>query len=317
MALIHEGSQIRIFRSLGNSAQSGLSVLRALEIIRGMQPRVLGALASDVRAGGGLAAAMRRQAWYFPSWQSDLVEVGETTGRLDAAFANIAEILEQRRAFALSLVVGLLYPLAILHAAPLFFCGSAVAKLFTCGMAGLPGALVEIAGCVLKFLLPFYLAVAAAAWAWFSWLKDSPLASRLPLLGIATKMRFCLGLASLLKAAVPLDKALSLAAASSGLAPQAGLGEEGAGRGVVERLRPLDLFSLDELAQLDVAEQTGNISSELSRIAEAARQTWQAALKAVGVMLPPVVYLVILLVIAYKIVGVWTGHFAELDSFMK
>ena len=50
---------------------------------------------------------MRTLPEVFPVWQSEIVRAGEESGRLDAAFRSIAETLEERRSFVLSLLPGL------------------------------------------------------------------------------------------------------------------------------------------------------------------------------------------------------------------
>lgn len=299
------GRQPRLFWSLADSLQSGLNAIQALEALAAGGPAWFSAalrrLRDELKRGTSLSEAMRREPRLFESWQCEIISVGELTGRLDEACRSIAEILEESRSFLISLLSGLAYPVVLLHLAPVILLAP---KAFTEGVACYARA-------VLAALAALYLPAGAAVLAYFGWLKDKGLAPRLPILGSLAKMRFCRYLSVMLKAGISLPKAMSMAAAASGW-PQPGTGTQG--EALVSRLRRLGFFSPEELAQLDVAELSGRVDAELSRIGERSRLRWQAALKAAGVLIPLGAGLLIMALAAYRIIAFYLGYFDSLNA---
>jgi len=303
MDLTLGAGRIRFFRSLADSAQSGLSPLRALEIMAagqtGLPAAALEDLARRVKAGGQFSEALQAHPEEFPAWQAEIVAVGESTGRLDVALLRVAEALEERRAFVMNLLPGLAYPLVVLHFAPFALNSS---KIITEGAASYLAS-------VALFLLWVYVPAGLLAWAWRKgWL---PLKA-LPFASSVSKMRFCYFLAAMLKAGVNFSRALELSARAAGLEPKAGPPEPGAS--VLEHLRRYQVFSAEELARIEVAELSGKVDEGLSRLAEQARENWQATLRSLAALLPPLLYILIAAVLGYRIVTFWSKQFSGLTT---
>ncbi|MBU2574218.1 MAG: type II secretion system F family protein [Elusimicrobia bacterium] len=289
--------RINFYRLLADSARSGLSPLRALEMLAADRPfpsaATLEGLRRQVQGGFTFSRAMRTYPDDFPSWQTEIVGVGETTGRLDTAFGSVADALEEQRSFILSMLPGLLYPLFLLHLAP-FLLNAPVA--INQGLA--PYLLL-----VFRFLLWFYIPAGALVLACSQGFV--PLRS-LPLLSALSKMRFNHFLSAMLKAGVPFLKALEVAARAADV-PAKGP-RPASGAGVLEHLRNYDIFSPDDLSYIGSAELSGRLGETLDRLAEQARQKWQAILKSISTILPPVFYLAIALGLAYRIFNTLHGY---------
>lgn len=309
MGLIRDSWQIRLFRSLANSCQSGLTVAQALEILDRAGP--LGRVAEDVSGGISLSEAMRRHPGYFPAWQVEIVAVGEATGRLDKSLRVISNILEERREFWASLAPGLAYPVLLIHLAPLLLWANLL-------YAGQYRDFIKLA---LGFIGTFYLPIVAGYLAWILWLRQSPWRRRMPLAASFAKAQFCFYLSSMIRAGVSLPRALEMSASASGLQQPAGLSLMGSStevlRGLVETLQSTNVFSRDELGQLKVAELSGRIDEELEQIAKQSQQKWQLFLKSVVVILPPVVYLLVMIAVGVRVISFWWGYYSSLNALIS
>jgi type IV pilus assembly protein PilC len=89
---------IRLTRTLSTILGGGIPLLHALEITRGAVTNriVSGAIertTARVRDGVGLAAALKQER-LFPQMMLEMIEVGETTGSLEAMLRDVAEFQE-------------------------------------------------------------------------------------------------------------------------------------------------------------------------------------------------------------------------------
>lgn len=289
--------RIHFYRSLADSARSGLTSLRALEQIAAyntlLAPATLDGLRRQVQGGFTFSRAMRTYPDAFPSWEAEIVGVGETTGRMDAAFGSIAGSLEEQRSFILGMLPGLAYPLFLLHAAAFLLNGTVY----------MDRGLGPFLWSVFAFLLWFYIPAGALV---YMHAKGLVKLRSLPFLSALSKARFSQFLCAMLKAGVPLLKALDAASRAAGVPPKGTQPSEGAG--ITERLKIYAVYSPEELSHITNAEVTGRIGEALERLSEEARQSWQAALKSIAAILPPVFYIIIALGLAYRIVSALRGY---------
>lgn len=289
--------RIHFYRSLADSARSGLTPLHALEQLSAystlLAPATLDGLRRQVQGGFTFSRAMRTYPDAFPAWEAEIVGVGETTGRMDTAFGSIAASLEEQRSFILSMLPGLAYPLFLLHIAPFLLNGAVYMERGT----------GPYLWSVFTFLLWFYIPAGAIA---FMLAKGLVKLRSLPFLSALSKARFSQFLCAMLKGGVPLLKALDTAAGAAGVTPKGPQPPEGAG--VAERLKVYAVYSPQELSHIADAEFSGRIGDALERLSEEARQSWQAALKSIAAILPPVFYLIIALSLAYRIFGGLRGY---------
>lgn len=104
----------RFSRTLGALAQNGVSLLKALSIVReAVGNRVLALATEEVgeklREGCGLAAPMN-EANVFPDLAIQLVRVGEETGELPDMLTKVADIYDREVQVAIDRLVALLVP---------------------------------------------------------------------------------------------------------------------------------------------------------------------------------------------------------------
>jgi type II secretory pathway component PulF len=296
--------RIRLYRALANACQSGYPAPRALRTFAAREgDERLAAMAAGIEAGKSFSDSMRGLPDLFPSWQVEVVAVGETSGRLDKSFGIIAESLEAARSFWLKLLPKLAYPLLILHFAPFAF---HVSLVFSSGWTVY---LLKVAWS----LAPLY-AAGAGVWWLASWVKARPgLLPYVPLAGGFIRGRFAHYLALLVEAGVSFSKALTLASRAAGLPEdhpglRAALDRCAAGGSVLEGLRDLGLFRPEELDAIDVGEATGKLDRELDHLASAVRERNEAALATILYLAPALAILIVGLLLARRLMAFYDAR---------
>lgn len=114
----------RLTRTLATLLQSGMPMLKALEIARQLVgnrvlQRALAETSMAVREGEGLAEPLRRSR-LLPAMVTQMIAVGEKSGELETMLLRVADTYEQQVDMAINRLLSLLEPLMIL------FMGSAV-----------------------------------------------------------------------------------------------------------------------------------------------------------------------------------------------
>ena len=117
-------AQAQVYRRLGQYLSAGIPVVQALESLQHSPPnlptrRLVGHLLASTRSGGSMAEGFRAARRWVPELDATLVEACERSGRLDSGFARLAENYEEQARQLRSTLLGLLYPLLIVHVAML------------------------------------------------------------------------------------------------------------------------------------------------------------------------------------------------------
>lgn len=256
---------IRFYLGLLEAFHGGLSPLAAVECVgeATLLPEVRLMLKSRLRRGEALSESMRRHSETFPSWQSAIMQVGETTGRLDRSCAMIVEILESRRALWLSIAAASAAPLLLLH----------LSAIITHAPLLVSGGLGTYLTALLKTLARIYVPLAALGLCWPR-LKQSRFAARFRRFN--EKHLFCACLSSLVRAGIGIAQSIAIAASAVGRdCPPDWESRET----MTERLRGLGILSQEDLGLLNVAEISGTIDAALLHIAERTRRDWKGALR--------------------------------------
>ncbi|MBA3004759.1 MAG: type II secretion system protein GspF [Desulfurivibrio sp.] len=108
----------RFARTLGTLLQSGVPMLKALDIARTLLAnrvlsRAVGTAKLRVQEGGSLAVALRETA-VFPSMLVQLTAAGEQSGKLEEMLFRVADTYEHQTDLSISGMLSLLEPLMIL-----------------------------------------------------------------------------------------------------------------------------------------------------------------------------------------------------------
>ncbi|MCA8960032.1 MAG: type II secretion system F family protein [Planctomycetes bacterium] len=115
--LFRAGALARFSRTLGTLHHAGVSLLRALDIVRNtvgnqfIAHRILD-VAEETKGGDSLAEPIRRLE-LFPSTMIQMIRVGEETGRLDEMLLKVAQIQEKEMRSQSRALISLLGPLLI------------------------------------------------------------------------------------------------------------------------------------------------------------------------------------------------------------
>jgi len=281
--------------------ENGVRIDRGLEILRRgaenpASRRLLDGLLQSLKQGNQLSVAAAEWPQVFDPLYVNLLALGEASGRLATVFRRLADDLGFRRELRGKIISAVTYPLVILTVcilALLFIFNFVVPNLATlfAGYRDLPwyttalmgvsdftqrfqlllgGALVAFA--VTMFYLPRWPAL-QAAWQRF--------AANAPGLGagiaMVERIRLTGGMAMMLEAGVPVDRALQLATGSVKSEPirrelAVALVKLRQGEGISAVLRQTRLFPDFYASLLEVGEESGALAPVFAEISKRSRQ---------------------------------------------
>ncbi len=308
------------YHQLGQLSGAGLGLIRALEQIKRAPPdrsyrAPVGRVLEQISAGCTLTEALGQCGHWLPAFDLALLQAGEHSGRLDACFRLLANYYTDRARLARQVIGDLAYPVFLLHFAVFIL---PIVELLK------PGGVAVYLCQTLGVLLPLYAVVALVILAAQSrhgetWRACFEAVLRpIPVLGRARHYlalaRLSAALEALLSAGVTIVEAWELAAAASGspalrrtvLAwrPQVNGG-----------LTPAEVVSASgqfpELfaSQYATGEVSGQLDDTLRRLQSYYQEEGSRKLHAVARWTPRVIYLCVVLVIAYRIVSFYLNYF--------
>lgn len=308
-----------LYHQLSQLTSAGIGVVVALEQLQRRPPA--GSFRGPLRDvtlrlhhGHTLSEALRAGNW-LPEFDVALIDAGERSGRLDSCFKLLADYYTDRARIARQVIMDLAYPVALLHFAVFIFPFS---ELFMSG---------NVAVYVVKtfgILLPMYALVAALIYAgqskhgetWRAFVEM--VLHPLPMLGTARHYlalaRLASALEALIAAGVTIIEAWELAADACG-SPGIRRAVKTWRPGLLAGETPADAVNrcswFPELfANLyHTGEVSGSIDDSLRKLRKYYQEEGTRKLHAVAQWLPRFIYLGIMLVIAYKIIQFWMGHF--------
>lgn len=317
------------YQQLGQFLSAGVDITTALKHLRthgiGRDYGVaIDSLLASISSGSTFTESLQALPGWFPDFDLALLNAGEQSGRLDASLKLLAAYYQERASLLREVIGGLAYPAFLLHFA-----------VFILPFPGLfvSGDLSAYLRSTLSVLIPIYL-VAGLLWyavhsqhgaGWRSLLER--ISSHLPLLGSARQClalsRLSAALEGLISAGVNILEAWPLSAAASG-SPRI--------QRTVEAWRPLldagktpaelvaDSACFPELfaSHYATGEASGRLDDNLERLRDFYREEGSRKLKALAQWTPRLLYLALVLAIAYKIIQFWSGYFgriAEIGNF--
>lgn len=106
-------------RQLATMIEAGLVLSEALDILVEQQSnkrfkQVLGEVSMDVKSGLEFASALRKHPDIFPLLYANLIQAGESSGKLDTTLKQMATNLEKEREFRSRVRGAFIYPVMIL-----------------------------------------------------------------------------------------------------------------------------------------------------------------------------------------------------------
>jgi len=316
------------YYQLSQLTAAGIGLPSALEQLRRNPPgrsyrQRIEQLIDQLNSGYTLSESLRNLGGWLPEFDVSLLQAGEQSGRLDASFHLLADYYTDRARIARQVLGDLAYPAFLFHFAVFIL---PFAELFSSG-----NWVVYLAK-TFGVLLPIYAVIALVVFAsqsrhgetWRSWMES--IFQRVPILGKArwylALSRLSASLEALLSAGVTIIQAWELAAAASG---------SPALRRIVLGWRPLVdagqtpaevLSSCRSFPEMFASQySTGEISGKLDETLHRLHLYYQAEgtrkLNALAQWTPRLVYLGVVLMIAYKVVRFWTGYFNNINDVLK
>jgi type II secretory pathway component PulF len=313
------------YHQLAQLTAAGLGLVRALEQLKRNPParsyrEPIQRLLDQLAAGGTLAESLQRAGPWLPAFDIALLQAGEHSGRLDACFKLLADYYTDRARIARRMIADLAYPVCLLHFAIFIF---PFAQFFNSG--NVFNYLAQTFG----VLIPIYAATAALIYAaqskhgerWRAWVET--VLHPIPMLGTARRFlalsRLAAALEALIAAGVTIIEAWELAATASGSPALrrvvlAWRPQVRAGQTPAEAVRECPKFPELFANLYGTGEVSGKLDESLVRLRQYYQEEGTRKLHAVAQWTPRIVYFVIMLLIAWRVLSFWLGYFKQIQD---
>lgn len=330
-------------RQLATMIQSGLSLLRALNILSDQTEnkalaRKIQDVRGDVETGISLSAALGKHPETFPPLMINMIRAGEVGGFLDNVLLSIAENFEASVRLRGKVKSAMTYPAVVFVIAILAVVGMLLfivpvfATMFSDMGGTLPPLTAALVG-VSSFLkiggIPIAVAIGVGA---FLWMRNKhkpgfrekvePIYLKLPVFGQLTKKiaiaRFTRNLGAMIRSGVPILQALDIVGEASG-----NIVIERASKDVKESVRtgnslagPLadhPIFPPMVVQMIAVGEDTGALDQMLEKIAEFYDQEVESTTEALTSLIEPLMIGVLGGIVGVMIIALYMPIFGIFD----
>jgi type IV pilus assembly protein PilC len=324
---------------------AGVPIVRSLDLMARQQrmplfKRALTAVSADVNEGGSLGAALRRWPKVFDKLTIAMVEAGEAGGVLDESLRRLAKLLEGNAMLQNQIKGAMGYPVAVLVIAVLVFLGMTIfliptfAGIFEDLGAELPlftQLMVDLSKLLRSsFSLLLALVLLVGAWLFSRYYATSAgrrrvdgLLLQLPLFGDLIQKtataKFCRTFSSLTRAGVPILLSLEIVQETAGNAVIADA-IVGSRQDVQEGI-PLSValgrkqvFPELALSMLAIGEETGQMDTMLSKVADFYEDEVEAAVKALTSMLEPAMIVIVGGIVGSILLAMYLPMFSIFDQ---
>jgi type IV pilus assembly protein PilC len=313
------------YHQLGQLTAAGVSITAALQHLVRNPParsyrRPIEALQAGLTQGATLTESMQALGAWLPEFDIALLCAGEQSGRLDTTFRLLGDYYADRARIARQMIGDLAYPAFLFHFAVLIL---PFPDFFRTG-----NVLVYL-GKTLGVLVPIYALVLAIIYAaqsrhgetWRSWMES--VFRLVPVLGKARRelalARLSSALEALLSAGITVIEAWELAANASGSPAlrRTVLGWRplvDAGQTPSEVLKISARFPELFANQYAIGEVSGKLDETLRGLHRYYQEEGSRKLHALARWTPRAIYLLVVLLIAYRVVSFWTGYFQQVGA---
>jgi type II secretory pathway component PulF len=312
----------QFYEQLASLLEAGLPIRHALDALqsqcsswslRGRIPEMI----ACIDTGGSAADAFARFPGMFDPIHVAMIRAGERAGRLDEVLRTLCTICLRRARVIRSAVLGLLYPLFILHM--VFFIAPVVRRSMGAEESYLSLALPPFLGLYSALFLLVVVPRLLRQFATTAFVMDT-LKSMVPVLGSASRKlavsRAARAIVGLYDAGLTLPQALPAAADACGnelvarnvrrLEP---LVKEGVP--LSQAMRQVGGFPSALLNMLATGEESGQVSTMLANAATYYESEAETAAKAASIILPVVVYLGVAAYAAYFVISFYMKLFSR------
>ncbi|MEZ4601448.1 MAG: type II secretion system F family protein [Syntrophotaleaceae bacterium] len=322
-------------RQMYSLIKAGVPMLRAL---RGMaesagkpiMAETLVAIQEDLESGRDLSGALRRHSSIFPPLMVNMIQVGESSGRLDQSFDEVGNYLTREKQTADQIKAALRYPSFVIAAIAVaisvitLFVIPAFENLFKGYGAQLPlptRIILGISNFAVSWWWAILVALIAGIFGWRAWvrteggrLKWDHFKLRLPVVGSiihrATLVRFSRGLAMAHGAGVPLIQSLALTAQAVGnsfVSLRLGKLRRGVERGdtLTRSAASSEMFTPLVLQMLAVGEETGSVDTMLLEVGDFYEREIEYDISRLSSVIEPILIIIIGAMVLVLALGVF------------
>ena len=324
---------------------AGVPIVRSLDLMTRQQrmpmfKRALTAVSSDVNQGGSLGAALRRWPKVFDTLTIAMVEAGEAGGVLDETLRRLAKLLEGNAKLQNQIKGAMGYPVAVLVIAILVFLGMTIflipvfAGIFEDLGAELPlftQMMVDLSKLLRSsFSVLVVLVLLVGAWMFGQYYATKSgkrqvdaLMLQLPLFGDLIQKtataKFCRTFSSLTRAGVPILLALEIVQEIAGNAVIAEAivdSRKDIQEGILLSVALSRKKAFPELAlsMLAIGEETGQMDTMLSKVADFYEDEVEASVKALTSMLEPAMIVLVGGIVGSILLAMYLPMFTVFDQ---
>ncbi len=321
-------AQATFYHELGTLQRAGLGLISALQTVAKNPPRrsiaaMVPTIIARLNQGSTFSDALRTIADEVPELDRSLMEAGEKSGRLDQVFLSLAKYYSERARLLQKVLSSLVYPIFVLHFAVLIFPTTRLTGLVWNGEI-FPFFLSKLA-----ILVPLYatgigllmLGTGRFGGRWKS-LFESVL-NPIPFLGEARRnvalARLALSMEALLSAGVNVSQVWIMGSRCSGsprlirAIAEIPRGIEG-GRTPGEMLPEIGAIPTLFCGLYQTAEISGDLDNTLTRLQEYYQERASRQFEAIAEWTPRLLYLGLVLVVAWNIIMFYAGYLGAISS---
>ena len=315
------------YHQLGQLLRSGIPFSRALETLGrqsgGSVRRLVDRLREAAGRGAAVADAFATQVPLISEMEASVMGACERSGRLDESCRYLSDYFTALDQSRRTVIRKSAYPLFMLHIG-----------IF---VLALPRLFLESSAAYLRNTFGVLLVVyACAAAAWFAgtllvragatrtsidvMLRSLPVAGKIR--RAFALARFCATYEIQLHAGVNVLDSLESASHASQSALVNGavrnaLSQVRGGEKVAPQLGRSNAFTIEMIRSLEIAEETGNLDSELKRLADDFQHEAVARLEIFSEWMPKIIYVSILLFLGYQIISLYQGILQSYGKFLE
>jgi type II secretory pathway component PulF len=313
------------YHQLAQLTTAGIGIPQGLEHLRRNPPsrsysKAIGAWLQRLSEGYTLTEALKTSGAWLPEFDVALMQAGELSGRLDSCFRLLGSYYNDRARLARQMIGDLAYPAFLLHFAVFIL---PFAEFFRTGnwiryLLQTFGVLLPLYG--LTFLI-IYATQSKHGETWRSYMES--VLSIVPVLGKARHSlalaRLSSALEALLGAGVNILEAWELAATASGSpslrrAVLAWRPLVDAGQTPAEVVRLSSKFPELFSNQYATGEVSGKLEETLRGLHGYYQEEGSRKLHALARWTPRLIYLLVMLMIAYRVVKFWSDYFNQVSA---
>ena len=314
-----------LYHQLAQLTAAGLPILNSLEQLERHPPSrafraPLQKLRQEIGSGFTFSEAIANTGNWISPFDLALLEAGERSGRLDACFRVLADYYTDRARMARQMISSLVYPVFLFHFAIFIL---PFAQFFTSG--NLMVYLLKTFGFLLPIyaltLLIIYAAQSKHGEAWRAFIER--LLQPVPVLGSGRRelalARLAMALEALINAGVSIIDAWELAGTVSGSPAlrrtvHSWKPDVLAGQTPAEALTESGVFPELFANQYHSGEVSGKLDETLKRLRQYYQEEGTRKIQTVAQWTPRLLYLVVALFIAFKIVSFYSGYFRQINA---